>query len=57
MKKEIKKLKELTNEKIEAIVNKIPVSLLKNMHKKYIIQYLKKRRDILLKMGENANDK
>ena len=57
MKKEIKKLKELTNEKIEAIVNRIPVSLLTNMHKKYIIQYLKKRRDILLKMGENANDK
>ena len=42
---------------IEEIVNKIPVSLLTDMHKKYIIQYLKKRRDILLKIGENANDK
>lgn len=40
-------------ELIEYLIEVYP----EEMHKKYIIQYLKKRRDILLKMGENANDK
>ena len=46
--KEIKNLRKLTDEKIEEIVNKIPDDLLTKVHKDYIIQYLKKRRDILL---------
>ena len=40
-------------ELIEYLIELYP----EEMHKKYIIQYLKKRRDILLNMGENANDK
>ena len=41
-------MKLLTDEKIENIVNKIPSELMIKEHKKYIIYYLKKRRDILL---------
>lgn len=46
--KEISNLNKLTDDKIENIVNKIPDELLTDKHKKYIIYYLKKRRDILL---------
>ena len=46
--KEIRNLNKLTDEKIENIVNRIPDELLTDIHKKYIIIYLKKRRDILL---------
>lgn len=46
--KEIIKLNKLTDEVIEKIVNKIPDELLTNVHKEYIIIYLKKRRNILL---------
>lgn len=46
--KEIENLNKLTDDIIEEIVNKIPDNLLTKMHKKYIIAYLKKRRDILL---------
>lgn len=45
---EIKKLNKLTDEIIENIVNRIPDDLLTDKHKRYIIMYLKKRRDILL---------
>lgn len=45
---EINNLKKLTDEIIEELVNKIPDELLTNEHKKYIITYLIKRRDILL---------
>lgn len=45
---EIEKMKLLTDEKIENIVNKIPDELMTKEHKKYIIYYLKRRRDILL---------
>ncbi len=45
---EIEKMKLLTDEKIENIVNKIPNELMTKEHKKYIIYYLKRRRDILL---------
>lgn len=45
---EIENLKKLTDKKIEKIVNSIPDELLTNEHKKYIIMYLIKRRDILL---------
>lgn len=45
---EIENLSKLTDNKIEEIVNKIPDDLLTKIHKNYIIQYLKKRRDILL---------
>lgn len=48
---EIKNLNKLTDEKIEKIVNKIPDNLLTITHKDYIIQYLKKRRDILLSIN------
>jgi hypothetical protein len=46
--KEIKNLNKLTDSTIEEIVNKIPDNLMTEMHKEYIITYLKKRRDILL---------
>ena len=46
--KEILNLNKLTDNIIETIVEKIPNELLTDMHKKYIIIYLKKRRDILL---------
>lgn len=46
----IKSLEKLTNYKIKNIVSKIPDTLLTDMHKKYIIQYLIIRRDILLNM-------
>lgn len=45
---EIKKLTILTDKIIEKIVLQIPDELLTSEHKKYIIQYLIKRRDILL---------
>lgn len=45
---EIQKLKRLTDKKISNIVNKVPNELLTEIHKEYIINYLKKRRDILL---------
>ena len=45
---EINNLKKLTDEIIEELVNKIPDGLLTNEHKKYIIMYLIRRRDILL---------
>ena len=38
----------ITDKDIEIIVNKIPDDLLTLEHKKYIIYYLKKRRNILL---------
>ena len=47
---ELKKLKKLTDEVINDIVNQIPDELLTKKHKEYIIIYLKKRRDILLKI-------
>lgn len=46
--KEINNLNKLTNKKIHEIVNKIPNHLLTNKHKEYIIDYLIKRRNILL---------
>lgn len=45
---EIINLNKLTDEIIEELVNKIPDELLTNEHKKYIIMYLIRRRDILL---------
>ncbi len=45
---EIERLQILTDKKIEKIVNKIPDELLTDEHKKYIILYLIKRRNILL---------
>lgn len=49
---EIKKISILTDEIIEKIVNQIPNELLTNEHKKYIILYLIKRRDILLNIKQ-----
>lgn len=48
--KELKKLSKLTDKKIIKIVNKMPDELLTNMHQKLIIEYLKKRRDFLIKL-------
>lgn len=47
---EINNLVKLTDEKITSLVSKIPNELLTNDHKKYIIMYLTKRRDILLRI-------
>ncbi|MDD3452693.1 MAG: HipA domain-containing protein [Bacilli bacterium] len=45
---ELNKLNNLTDEIIEDIVNKVPDELLTDIHKAYIIHYLKTRRNILL---------
>ena len=47
---EIQNLNKLTDKNIENIVNKIPDDLLTDVHKAYIIQYLKKRRNRLLEI-------
>lgn len=47
-KNEILNLKKLSDKKIENIINRIPDDLLTNMHKNYIIIYLKKRKKLLL---------
>ena len=47
---EVKKLKKLTDSVIKDIVNKIPDNLLTIKHKEYIISYLIKRRNLLLKI-------
>lgn len=52
VKTEILNLNKLTDKIIEDIVEKIPDDLLTKMHKKYIINYLKKRRDILLNIKD-----
>lgn len=49
---EIDNLKKLTDEKINELVNKIPDELLTIKHKEYIIEYLKKRKKILLDIKE-----
>lgn len=54
--KEIKNLNQLTDEKIENIVNKIPNELLTAIHKEYIIKYLKIRRDILLNIRGDKDE-
>lgn len=48
---EIKQLNKLTDEKIENIISKIPDELLTKIHREYIINYLKKRRNILLEIN------
>lgn len=50
MHNEIDKLNLLNDSIIETIVNKIPNELLTDKHKEFIIEYLKKRRDILLEI-------
>lgn len=47
IKKELINLDKLTESKIEEIVNKISNDLLTELHKKYIIQFLKERKKIL----------
>lgn len=49
--REILNLNKLTDDVIGSIVERIPDDLLTRMHKDYIINYLKKRRDILLKIN------
>lgn len=49
--KEINNLRKLTDKKIEEVVWKTPDGLLTERHKVYIIEYLKKRRDILLNIN------
>ena len=55
IREEINNLKKLTNEKIDNIVNKIPIGLITKEHKEYIKKYIKKRRDILLSIIEERN--
>lgn len=50
IRKKIKQLIHFNDEVIEKIVKQVPSELLTDLHKKYIIEYLKRRRDILLKM-------
>ncbi len=52
VKLEILNLKKLSDKKIITIVNKIPDNLITLLHKKFIIEYLIKRRDILLDIIE-----
>jgi hypothetical protein len=53
MKKIIKNLKKLNDKKVEDIVNAMPKNYLSEKHKKCIIIFIKKRRDILLsKLGD-----
>lgn len=54
VKGELENLQKLSDEKIERIVLKIPDELLTDIHKKYIILYLKKRRNILLGLEESS---
>lgn len=56
VKKCILSLKQLSNKKIQEIVYKIPDNLLTDLHKKYIIQYLIIRRDILLDIISEGNE-
>lgn len=53
--REIINLKKLDDKVINEIVNKIPDDLLTNIHKKYIILYLIRRRNILLEIIERGN--
>lgn len=48
---ELENLKKLSDVIIKNIVKKIPDELLTEMHKKYIIDYVVKRRNILLEIG------
>lgn len=51
---EICKLKKLNEKIINEIVNRVPDDLLTDLHKSYIVLYLIKRRDILLKIIEGS---
>ena len=51
---EIIKLERLSDDIIKEIVEKIPDDLLSDIHKEYIVLYLVKRRDILLKMIDRS---
>ena len=50
IRREIFNLNKLSNDVIDSLIERIPDDLLTEFHKKYIIMYLKKRRDILLEM-------
>ncbi len=51
VKQELDNLNKLTNDIISEIVESIPDDLMTLEHKEFIKKYLKKRRDILLKIG------
>lgn len=53
---ELKKLKKLSDVIIKNIVKKIPDELLTEKHKEYIIDYVIKRRNILLEMSNIGCD-
>ncbi len=55
-KHEINNLQKLTNKTILNIVNKIPDDLLIRKHKEKIIEYLEKRRDILINIIRGGKD-
>lgn len=55
--KEIQNLENLTNRKVEIILNKIPRKFLEKEHKEYIYKYIIKRRDILLSMLGKESEK
>ncbi|MCQ6264498.1 HIRAN domain-containing protein [Fictibacillus sp. WQ 8-8] len=53
----IDKLKRLSDNEIKKLVEKIPSSIITDEHKLFIIKYLKKRRDIIIRIGDNMGKK
>ena len=53
---EIENLKKLTDEVIENLIEKIPNKLMTIKHKKFLIEYLIKRRDILLNINKKGDN-
>lgn len=54
--KEIERLSILDDFKILEIINLVPKNYLTDLHKKYIIEYIKRRRDILLEMIKKESE-
>ncbi|KXG09917.1 Serine/threonine-protein kinase CtkA [Anoxybacillus sp. P3H1B] len=53
----IYQLRKLDDYSIENIVNKLPAEVISCEHKEFVKKFLKKRRDILIRIGENMNHK
>ena len=53
----IDNLNKLSDNKIKQIVEGLPSSIITNEHKLFIIKYLMKRRDILIRIGDNMGKK
>lgn len=53
----INQLEMLTDKKIEDIVEGLPDSVISIEHKLFVTKYIKKRRDILIRIGDNMENK